>query len=173
MEKNKIIADPKIKRLLRDYDSAGKDIKKYVTEKKKLRFSRKKFVADLGEYYFFVNCKNIFIDLTQEKKSNAAYDFSAKPNPKVAYQNFPNKNIIRIEVKTRHAQIDDPYLLGVKKNKFELLVFVHLNEDYSCNYIGIMKKDKMKVKENQNKLVFNKSVPIVWETAPFQKIPGK
>ena len=108
LENNKIIADSKIKRLLIDYDNAGNDIKKYITEKKKLRFSRKKFVADLGEYYFYLNCKDIFMDLTQEKKSNASYDFSAKPNPKVSYQNFPNKKIIRIEVKTRHAQIDDP-----------------------------------------------------------------
>lgn len=65
LEINKIIADTKIKRLLRDYDKAGNDIKKYITEKKELRFSRKKFVADLGEYYFFVNCKHIFSELKQ------------------------------------------------------------------------------------------------------------
>ncbi|HOJ07234.1 MAG: hypothetical protein D8M52_10685 [Chlorobi bacterium] len=165
--------DKKLQELLNKYNDKGEEIREYILAKDQKRFSRKKIVADLGEYYFYLNCKSIFRGLEQEEKATADFDFKAKINPKISYQNFPNKNIIRIEVKTRHAQVNDPYLLGVKKNKFDLLVFVHLNEDYSCRYIGIMKKDKMIVKGNQNRLVFNKSVPIVWETAPFQKIPGK
>jgi len=163
--------DNKLQNLLKEYNDKGEEIRRYILSKDQKRFSRKKIVADLGEYYFYLNCKDIFIGLEQEEKATADYDFSAKPNPQVPYQSFPDKDIIRIEVKTRHAQVNDPYLQGVKKNKFDLLVFVHLNEDYSCRYIGIMKKDKMIVKKNR--LVFNKSAPIVWETAPFEKIPEK
>lgn len=169
----KIKNDFILQELLNDYLAVGKKIREYILEKGQKRFSTKKFVADIGEYYFRVNCEHLFNKLNQSEKATADYDYEATPKLEGLFSNYQVP--IKIEVKTRHAQPDDPYLLGIKKEKFDLLVFVHLNEDFSCRYIGIMDKEQIKdkVEGDQKRLVFNKAIIKLWETGTFRKISVK
>jgi hypothetical protein len=164
--------DHSLRKLLDKYLKVGNRIEKYVKKKYGLRFSKKKFVADLGECYFKINCDKYFSELNQQTTATAAYDYLGTLKKRKLFQKEYSKDKLRIEVKTRHAQKSDPYLLGVKRDKFDLLVFVFLNEDYSCNYIGILdKKDlKGKIKGKQNRLIFRKSLKTIWQTKRFKKL---
>lgn len=159
--------------MLDNYAEAGHRIKNHLIEHGAIRFSTKKLVADLGEYYFSLNCMYLFNGLVQMNKATAEYDFRANKSQLKFEKNSTNP--IRIEVKTRHAQDNNPYLSGVKVEKFDLLVFVHLNEDYSCRYIGVMDKNEIKgqIDKKRNRLVFRKELIKLWETAPFEKIKRK
>jgi|GEM_PF-2352484 hypothetical protein len=167
----KIKADKSLDELLQEYLSKGKEIAEYVKNKGAKRFSTKKFVADLGEYYFYENCKDIFETLDQNKKATADYDFSGSLK-----QGKILNTDVRIEVKTRHAQDGNPYLLGVKPKKFDILAFIFLDENLSCRYIGIVNKKEIKNKitgKNKDIIVYDKNIQTLWETGAFKKIPKK
>ncbi|GAB2569506.1 hypothetical protein [Spirosoma areae] len=79
-----------------------KEIAKLVSDKNPIRFSYKKFVADLGEYYFYRECNHLFVpsSLLQSTKSNAPADFVGQLIESIARQIRVDENV-RIEIKTR------------------------------------------------------------------------
>jgi hypothetical protein len=143
-------------------------IENYFVQKypNKIRFSPKKFVGDLGEFYFY-ELASCFESLTQSKTSNDKCDFEGVlANEYRAKFNLNNEQI-GIEVKTRHAQSGNNHLFGVYPEKFDLLAFVALNEDFQCRYIGIIKSSDITI-DNQNRIKFSDYLEKVkWETNPW------
>jgi hypothetical protein len=93
-----------------------------------IRFSEKKFVGDLGEYYFSQNPPR-FLTITQSLMSNNDYDFDGKLTEEgVAIFGLPSESV-RIEVKTRHAQKGNNHLFQIHPEKFDLLAFVALADE--------------------------------------------
>ena len=117
----------------------------------KIRFSEKKFVGDLGEYYFFKHANTAFSSCSQKIQSNAAFDFYGTLKEKYKRTLTIKKDNLRIEVKTRYAQNGNNHLFGIKKDKFDLLAFVKLDDSYRCEYIGIVKVSKLKP-DKQNRI---------------------
>lgn len=103
-----------------------------------VRFSTKKFVPDLGEFYF-LKLATVFQDLKQSVKSNADFDFLAILDDATRMLFGIDVNQARIEVKTRYAQIGNNHIKGLKPTKFDLLAFVALADDYTCRHIGIIR----------------------------------
>lgn len=58
---------------------------------------------------------------------------------------------MRIEVKTRYAQNGNNHLFGIKKEKFDLLAFVMLDQFYRCEFIGIINVNKI-IPDRQNRI---------------------
>lgn len=163
-----------LQKLLNSYLERGEEIKKYTEAKGLKRFSYKKFVADLGEYYFYTYCNHLFIpgSLKQSEKATAPYDFEGIFIRNQIFKKFWDKPCL-IEVKTRHAQVNDPYLLGIKLEKFQVLAFVFLNENYSCNYISLIDRDGLqgKITGKQNRLIFkDDNIEKIISSGKFEKI---
>ncbi|MBO6524515.1 MAG: hypothetical protein JJ971_11855 [Balneolaceae bacterium] len=128
-----------------------------LLRKKGIRFSSSKFVGDLGEYYFKSNIENkIFETLYQSKTSNDKSDFTGilKDDFRTKYS-LPKE--VQIGVKTRKFQKGTPQLFGLDKNKFDILAFVALNKDYSCSYIGLIKKE-MVFPDKQKRIRFKNNL---------------
>jgi len=163
-----------LQKLLNSYLERGEEIKKYIEAKGLNRFSYKKFVADLGEYYFYTYCNHLFIpgSLKQSEKATAPYDFEGIFIRNQIFKKFWDKPCL-IEVKTRQAQVNDPYLLGIKPEKFQVLAFVFLNENYSCNYISLIDRDGLqgKITGKQNRLIFkDDNIKKIISSGKFEKI---
>jgi len=165
-----IKTDEKLDKLLKAYLSAGKKIEEYVKSNKAERFSTKKFVADLGEFYFEINCRHMFENLVQEKPANAAYDFKGVQKQEKEFKHI--KRDLKIEVKTRHGTPGNPKLQEIKLDKFDILAFVHLNEDLTCRYICMMKRKDIekKINKNANSLKYCEEIKTIWQTGTFEKI---
>ena len=61
------MTDAQLLRLLKEKNKLDLKIKKFITKStnKKVRFSEKKFVGDLGEYYFFKHASTAFSYFSQ------------------------------------------------------------------------------------------------------------
>lgn len=164
---NEIREEKELQKILDQYLTSANYVKEYILSKGQKRFSHKKMVADLGEYYFNVNCSHLFKELYQATTATAEADYRGIFKEMNLNKKFPNE--VRIEVKTRYAQKNDPYLLGIKVEKFDILVFIHLNENYSCRYIGILDKNELDVIKN-NRLIYKDNLQTLWETSNFVKI---
>lgn len=173
MSQIKIKIDDRLSKLLSIKLAAIYNVKSYI-ERKNFRFSHKKFVADLGEYYFHLNCNYLFEFLKQEKSAVAEYDFLgifAKSDELLEH----SKKTVRIEIKTRYAQEGNPYLGGLHIEKFDILAFVFLDENYSCRYIGLHDINEIKnnIDKNRNRLVYKASLSKIISTGEFIPIPKK
>jgi hypothetical protein len=101
-----------LKRLLLQKRLIDLEIEKLITENYPggIRFSSKKFVGDLGELYFYQQVK-IFSKLTQSQTSNNEHDFSGLLLPEFQELFELDNPLVRVEIKTRHAQIGASFLL--------------------------------------------------------------
>lgn len=126
-------------------------------------FSAKKFVGDLGEYYSLINLKHLFEKETLKisETSNSECDIRGNLKNEVANE-WKIDQDVRIEVKTRFHQKGKPHLFGVHKEKFDLLVFVSLNDNYSLHYIGVIKKNDLPEVDRQNRIVFHENLKIIY-----------
>ena len=138
--------DNELELLLRQKRSIELEIEKLFTGNYNeiIRFSSKKFVADLGEYYFY-KAATFLSDLKQSRTSNFDCDFVGKLLPEFREVFGLNIEEVRVEVKTRHAQIGNNHLKGINLQKFDLLAFVALSDDLRCRHIGIIKSIDIKV----------------------------
>ncbi len=172
MEDGKIL-----EKYLQEYLCAAESIKQLI-KSKGFRFSYKKFVADLGEYYFFQVCQSLFKtdSLKQSIRATASYDYEGIFHDKELYKIFGDESM-RIEVKTRYAQVYNPNLLGIKCDKFDVLAFVYLREDYSWQYISLLRVEDIRPiveATKKNRLVYKKDLPIIWQTGEFVRLkPSK
>jgi hypothetical protein len=153
----------------RDIDLA---IAKLVGESRNgVRFSEKKFVGDLGEFYFFQN-RPPFLELTQSVTSNDEFDFRGKLSAEGADVLKVPEGHVRIEVKTRHAQRGNNHLFGLHPEKFDLLAFVALADDFSCRYIGLLRSADITA-DHQNRIRFSdyhKKGLVRWETNEWTEL---
>jgi hypothetical protein len=134
----------------------------------KIRFSSKKFVGDLGEFYFY-KLASCFADLKQSGTSNSSCDFEGVLKPEYEAEFDLNKEKVKIEVKTRHAQKGDNHLFGVYPAKFDLLAFVALADDFQCRHIGIIKSSDIQT-DKQNRIKYLKYYnegSVLWKTNPW------
>ncbi|MBK7971009.1 MAG: hypothetical protein IPK08_19955 [Bacteroidetes bacterium] len=118
-------------------------------------FSSKKFIGDLGEYYAKINLVHLFEPDTLKVMdvSNASCDMQGILKDEVA-QDWEVPKEVGIEVKTRYHQLGSPHLKGLHPEKFDLLVFVSLNHDYSCHYVGVLKKEDI-IPDKQMRISFS------------------
>jgi hypothetical protein len=132
------------------------EIAKLITESSegKIRFSAKKFIGDLGEFYFLKSA-TLFSDLEQSRTSNSDCDFVGILNEdgQRTLEIGPEK--VRIEVKTRHAQSGDNHIFGVNKAKFDLLAFVALADDLTCRHIGIIRSIDIGTVDKQKRITYS------------------
>jgi hypothetical protein len=142
-----------------------------IIEAEGLRFSRKKFVSDLGEYYFYINMKGLFKQLRQSRMSTAPFDFLGILKNKYAIRfGFKVNGKLNIEVKTRYEQKGANHLAGLKPDKFDILVFVSLDANYRCHFIGLIKKERLKV-DRHNRIVFRKyASQVFWPSNKYVEL---
>lgn len=140
--KNTFKTDDSIASLLHEKVRLEKQLENILSSKGFPHFSSKKFVGNLGEYYAKLNLEHLFIPNTLiiSEKSNEEFDLKGTLQPEVAIK-WGISQEVKIEVKTRYHQLGSPHLFGLKKGKFDLLVFVSLNEDYSVHCIGVLKAE--------------------------------
>src|SRR5690606_36918508 len=131
----------------------------------------KKFVGDLGEYYFSQNMPP-FLAVSQSTTSNDDFDFMGNLSAAGAeILSVPAGNV-RIEVKTRHAQKGDNHLFGLHPEKFDLLAFVALADDFSCRYIGLIRSADITV-DRQRRIRFSdyhRKKLVRWETNEWREL---
>lgn len=156
-----------LKRLLLQKRLIDLEIEKLITENYPggIRFSSKKFVGDLGELYFYQQAK-IFSKLTQSQTSNNEHDFSGLLLPEFQELFELDNPLVRVEIKTRHAQIGNNHLRGIDIQKSDLVAFVALDNDFQCRHIGIIKSSDITV-DRQNRIRYSdyyKRGLVRWET---------
>jgi hypothetical protein len=123
------------------------------------KFSRKKLVADLGEYHAKKNIEHFFEKLKFSETRVSRCDMIGTLKDKFAKQwNLPKD--VKIEVKTRYDQKGLPHLANVDKSQFDLLVFVSLNSDYSIHYIGMVKSMGVQVSALKKVIYSSKLNPV-------------
>lgn len=162
--------EEELKLLLEKKRKTDLEIADYFEQKypNKIRFSSKKFVGDLGEFYFY-KLAICFEGLRQMGTSNSTCDFEGILAPEFRDKFNLNTEQIRIEVKTRHAQSGNNHLFGVHPEKFDLLAFVALADDFRCRHIGIIKSSDIKI-DKQNRITYSnyyKNGLVLWETNPW------
>jgi len=165
----KIITNTQLDGFLKSKLKAEQGVEEII-KKQNFRFSRKKFVGDLGEYYFMENVKFLFKKIEQSKTSNKGYDFTGIFKDKYAKQyGFKIDKELQIEVKTRYEQKGDNHIFSLKKEKFVILAFVKLSIDYKCTYIGLL-KSKFINTDGQNRIVFGKSYQekVFWQSNEYK-----
>ena len=158
----------KLETLLSEKVKIEKRIAQLVSQESPVRFSYKKFVANLGEYYFFKNCKYLFEkgSLIQSKTSNASVDFSGHLLDEFVLQFQTDKNV-RIEVKTRYHQTGNPHIRGLDTSKFDLLAFVAIDEIYSFDYVGLLKASDIKPDSYKRIRFVDYNAKIIWSNKSF------
>lgn len=131
--------EAKLAELLKQRRRIDLKIAKVIAESNpgSIRFSEKKFVGDLGEYYFYKFAPS-FLEIEQSVTSNKDCDFRGRLFEEGRQLFGLNDEKVRIEVKTRHAQVGNNHLFVINNTKFDLLAFVALADDFSCRYIGII-----------------------------------
>ena len=149
------------------------EIEQVITENYngKVRFSSKKFVGDLGELYFY-NSVPLFSELAQSSTSNNDYDFIGKLYPKFSGLFGLNSVNVRIEIKTRHAQEGNNHLFGINTQKFDLLAFVALTNDFQCRHIGIINSSDITV-DRQNRIRYSdyyRKGLVKWKTTEWMEL---
>ncbi len=150
------VSDTDLTQLLSQKRGIDKKLEETLKAKGFHHFSSKKFIGDYGEYLAKLNLKHLFVneEILISNNSNDECDMSGTLKPEVAKEwNIVNPEV-RIEVKTRYHQKGMPHLFGIKPHKFDLLVFVSLNEDYSCHFVGVLKSIDLKV-DKQSRVVFS------------------
>ena len=157
------ISDDSIIDLLSLKVEIEKKIKERLIKKGFEHFSSKKFVGDLGEYYAQINLKHLFEEGTLKisEKSNSSYDMKGKLKSDVAKEWDIYKDV-KIEVKTRFHQKGKPHMFGIKKDNFDLLVYVSLNEDYTVHFIGVSRKEDLPEVDLQKRIVFSDNLKLVY-----------
>ncbi len=165
--------DEELKLLLEKKRKTDLAIANYFEQKypNKIRFSSKNFVGDLGEFYFY-KLASCFADLTQSKTSNSNCDFFGVLAPEYQTKFDLNKEQIKIEVKTRHAQSGNNHLFGVHPEKFDLLAFVALADDFQCRHIGIIKSSDIKI-DKQSRITYSdyyKKGLVLWKTNSWTEL---
>jgi len=133
-----------------------------IIQEENPNFSRKKLVADLGEFYAKRNIEHFFEKLEFSKTRVSRCDLMGILKDEFATKWGLSKNV-RIEVKTRYDQKGLPHLSHIDKNQFELLVFVSLNKNYSIHYIGMIKSCDLEV-TNLKKVIFSSKLPTLFAT---------
>lgn len=156
-----------LKRLLVQKRLIDIEIEKLIVENYSgtIRFSSKKFVGDLGELYFYQQAK-IFSELTQSQTSNNKHDFSGLLLPEFQELFELDNPFVRVEIKTRHAQIGNNHLKGIDIQKSDLVAFVALDNDFQCRHIGIIKSSDITV-DQQTRIRYSdyyKRGLVRWET---------
>jgi hypothetical protein len=157
------ISDDTIIELLNQKVDIEKKIEKQLQEKGFKHFSSKKFVGDLGEYYALINLKHLFEEGTFEisTTSNSPCDIKGKLKSEVAKKWDINQDV-RIEVKTRYYQKGNSHIFGIKKENFDLLVYVSLNEDYTVHFIGVLINNDLLKVDAQKRIVFSEDLKLVY-----------
>jgi hypothetical protein len=159
--------EEKLKQLLLQKRQIDLEIEKLITENYLggIRFSSKKFVGDLGELYFYQQAK-IFSKLSQSQTSNNEHDFSGSLLPEFQELFELDNALVRVEIKTRHAQLGNNHLKGINIQKSDLVAFVALDNDFQCRHIGIIKSSDITV-DRQNRIrytdYYNRGL-VRWET---------
>lgn len=130
-----------------------------IIQQANTKFSRKKLVADLGEYHAKKNIEYFFEKLEFSETRVSRCDMNGTLKDEFAKQwNLPKD--VKIEVKTRYDQKGLPHLANVDKNQFDLLLFVSLNSDYSIHYIGIVKSADLQVSALKKVIYSSKLNPV-------------
>lgn len=169
----KIEIEAKLVELLKQRRLIDLEIAKVIAESNRgsIRFSEKKFVGDLGEYYFYKFAPP-FLEIEQSTTSNKDCDFRGKLS-EGGRQLFGLENErVRIEVKTRHAQVGNNHLFAIDNTKFDLLAFVALADDFSCRYIGMISGRDIVV-DRQNRIKYSdyyKRGLVRWQTTPWTEL---
>lgn len=115
--------------------------------------------------------RHLFEEGTLEisKISNSTWDIKGKLKSKVAME-WDICQDIEIEVKTRFHQKGNPHLFGIRKDNFDLLVFVSLNDNYSLHFIGVLRKTDLPEVDNQKRIVFNENLKLMYPiNSKFEK----
>lgn len=163
MEIQQIIPDENITTLLKKKLEIEKEIESIIQANGFDHFSSKKFVGDLGEYYAYRNIKHFFNDLSISKNSNDSCDLVGHLKKEYA-EKWAVPEIVKIEVKTRCGQKGNPHLFGIGEEKFDLLVYVSLYNDYSIHYIGMLKKSSLPNPDKQSRIIFSDKIELVFAT---------
>ena len=136
-----------------------------------VRFNEKKFVGDLDEYYFSQNTPAC-LKLTQSITSNDDFDFKGELTDEgSAIFGLPSGDV-RIEVKTRHAQKGNNHLFGLNPEKFDLLAFVALADDFSCRHIGMIRSIDITV-DRQKRIRYSdyyRKGLVTWKTTDWVEL---
>lgn len=136
-----------------------------------IRFSEKKFVGDLGEYYFYKFAPS-FLTIEQSLTSNKNCDFTRKLTDEGRQLLGLGMNDVRIEVKTRHAQVGNNHIFSIDNTKFDLLAFVALADDFSCRHIGLIRGEDVVV-DQQNRIkysdYYNRGL-VRWKTTDWTEL---
>ncbi len=83
-----------------------------------------------------------------------------------------NFDEVRVEVKTRHAQVGNNHLFGIKPQKFDLLAFVALSDNLKCRHIGLIKSSDIKV-DNQSRIKYSdyyRNGLVIWKSNDWEEI---
>ncbi len=157
------ISDDSIINSLNKKIEAEKEIEDQLRKKGFEHFSSKKFVGDLGEYYALINLKHLFEEGTLKisKNSNSSCDMTGKLSSDVAKEWDINQDV-NIEVKTRFHQKGKPHIFGIKKENFDLLVYVSLKEDYTVHFIGVLREKDLPKVDLQKRIVFSEDLKLVY-----------
>lgn len=149
------ISDNSIVDLLNQKVELEQKIEKHLKKNGFPHFSSKKFVGDLGEYYAILNLSHLFEEntLIASKTSNAEYDIKGTLKIEVAKE-WNLTQDVRLEVKTRYCQKGSPHLFGLSTQKFDILIYVSLNKDYSCHFIGLVRSSDI-IPDIQKRISFN------------------
>jgi hypothetical protein len=133
----------KLEKLLTEKVSIDDKIQKLIiSDDNTIRFLKKKFVGELGEYYFKKYFEEYTFSIDQNKTSNARYDFIVKLNKKGKTKLKINSDKeLKVEVKTRYDQDGINHIFGIDTNKFDLLAFIKLDKNYVCDHIGIVLRE--------------------------------
>jgi hypothetical protein len=165
--------DSELESLLRQKRNIELLIEKLFAEKynREIRLSSKKLVADLGEYYFY-KAASFFAELKQGVTSNCDCDFTGKLFPEFREKFNLNLGEVRVEVKTRHAQVGNNHLFGIKPQKFDLLAFVALSDDLKCRHIGLIRSSDIQV-DSQRRIKYSdyyRNGLVVWKSNDWEEL---
>jgi hypothetical protein len=140
-------------KLLLKKQSVEIEIEKLLVNNK-TRFSYKKFVGDLGEFYFGFHAAKKFKRIKQNVAPNADWDYNVELKTGITSLLGIKDGSIRVEVKTRYDQKGNNHIFGLHPDKFDLLAFVILDKFYKCKHIGIIESSKIIV-DRQNRIKYN------------------
>jgi hypothetical protein len=165
--------DSELLDLLRKRRGIDREIARLIAEAHKgaVRFSEKKFVGDLGEYYFY-KLAPAFLNIEQSLTSNKNCDFTGTLTDEGRRLLGVDFNDVRIEVKTRHAQVGNNHIFSIDNSKFDLLAFVALADDFTCRHIGIIRGEDIVV-DRQNRIkysdYYNRGL-VRWQTTEWTEL---
>lgn len=125
------------------------------------RFSANLLVGSLGELFFYTRLfKNFFEKIKINKERKNKCDFIG----------YKDKNIFKIEVKSRYLQNGNPVLSHVHHENFDYLVFIHFKENYKIHYWCILSSKQVKAISKNGRLKICNELEPIFENKIFKQL---